>query len=134
MTEETIGPHVWDFDPDIHYDNPQDRGIGKRLYGERHRFDERSYTLHPDELQVGHDEPTSGSAEEFEAEMETEDRLRTVLGHLADNAGMHLRVYGRRVLTGDLLQVARDTIHNQRMNTIRNVNMQLDLNRRNQNN
>lgn len=128
---DTFEPNVKDFDPRIHYDNPQDRGVGKRLYGERHRFDERESTLHPDEMQIGFDEPTSGAAAEFEREMETEEILREVIHQNADNAGMHFRAYGRIRLKGDLLQQSRDMVHNHRIQRIKDVNNQFDLLRRN---
>lgn len=131
---EAFEPVVYDYDQEIHFDPGRgDRGMGRRLYGERHKFDERSYTLHPDDMQIGVDEPTNGSGEEFMAEMDTEDMLRRVVQGNADNAGVHIRVYSRR-MNDDVLQGARDMVHNHRIQQIRNLNVQLDLRRRNQGN
>jgi len=132
--EETVPPHMGDFDGTVRFDSSGDRGIGRRLYGERHKFDERTYSLHPDDMQIGYDEPTSGAGAEFETENETEDLLRTLLQSRADNAGMHLRVYGRRALSDNALQGARDMVHDHRIQQMRNMNLQLDLRRRNQGN
>lgn len=129
--DSPIEPFVKDFDANIRPDVAHDRGVGRRLYGERHRYDEREYSLHPDEMQIGYDEPTSGSAEEFGKEEETETLLRHVIHSRADQAGMHFRAYGRIRLRGDLLQQSRDVVHEHRMQVIKETNDRVDLLRRN---
>lgn len=129
--DSPIEPFVRDYDANMRVNTAYDRGVGRRLYGERHRYDQRELTLHPDEMQIGYDEPTRGSGEEFGEEENTEELLRHVIRARADQAEMHFRVYGRVRLRGDLLQQSRDLVHNHRMNAIKEANDQVDLLRRN---